>query len=219
MKKSVFSKLKLKERERLVYFLLRGMYPESIRTIPALEGFLYGIAITPDIAINEWLISEILADRMIEDEKEIDFIIEILFDAYVKLREKFLLKRLKFPFKIIPHKLTSKFERELQQWAYGFYSALHLRPDVWKLEYMDENSPEPPEELFPYLMNLQVICDLALADEIPELYKEFMENPEEDKYVVLAFVYSKIEEAVNSLIAYAQSLHESYFEQDFEEIE
>jgi len=218
MKKSIFSKLKLKEKERLINFLQRGEDPYSIRTLPALEGFLYGIAITPEISIHEW-IREIIADRVPEKNDEMNFIIEIILETYKKLREKFLLNRLKFPFKIKPHKLTSKFERELQQWAYGFYYALHLRQDVWKLEYMDENSPQPPDELLPYLMNLQVICDLALADEIPELYKEFMENPEEDKYIVLAFIYFKIEEAVNSIIAYAQSLQKDYFEQDFEEVE
>lgn len=213
MNQSIFSNLKVRQKEMLANFLIRGRGLDTITTIPALEGFLYGIAITPDISIYEWMISEIMYDRMIENHDEIDFIMEILLDAYTKLLEKFRLKRLKFPFKVTPEKLTSKFEWELQQWCLGFYYALKLRPHIWKLEYIDENiddenmdeDAKPPEELIPHVLNLQIIYNLAFAEEIPEMYGEFMQNPDHDK-AILAYSYFKIEEAVNSLIAYATKI-------------
>jgi yecA family protein len=210
MNKSIFSNLKANQKEMLANFLKRGEKPDTIKTIPELEGFLYGITITSDILPNEWL-TEVVADRVIENEEEKALIVGMILNAYHHLLEDFNAGRLKFPFKITPKNLTDEFEKIIQQWCKGFYYALHLRPKIWKLEYMEEDA-KPPDELMPYMLNLQIISNIVFAEELPEIYEDITKNPN-DIDAVLALSYVRLEEAINFFIAYAKSLKKDDFDQ------
>jgi yecA family protein len=127
--------------------------PETTLSYDELRGFLYGIAITPEvISPDEWLpviFGEEILD--IENEEQIFEMAGTLFAVLNKHIAAFHDNSLFMPFDMNDIK-EKDFER-IFEWTSGFEEALSLRPECW------EEQQDLTEEEQDHLMNSLVVVE------------------------------------------------------------
>lgn len=127
--------------------------PETTLSYDELRGFLYGIAITPDvISPDEWLpviFGEEILD--LENEEQIYEMAGTLFSVLNKHIAAFHDNSLFMPFDMSDIK-ENEFEK-IFEWTSGFEEALSLRPECW------EEQQELTEEEQDHLMNSLVVVE------------------------------------------------------------
>lgn len=127
--------------------------PETTLSYDELRGFLYGIAITPDvISPDEWL-PVIFGEEILDTEIE-EQVFEMagtLFSVLNKHIAAFHANSLFMPFDMNDIK-ENEFEK-IFEWTSGFEEALSLRPECW------EEQQEISEEEQEHLMNSLVVVE------------------------------------------------------------
>ena len=121
------------QKKQLTELLSHAVNKERVLTVTAVHGFLFALAITPErIRPREWL-PAVFGEEMLDvsDETERERRLKCLFSAYDKIVELNNESNLAFPYDI-PN-LTSKDLSDVQEWCYGYFKALLLRPDIWGL--------------------------------------------------------------------------------------
>lgn len=153
MKKSNNQILTNKQRELFSKLLKSVGDKEEVFTLMELEGFLFGLGITPDvISINEWL-PVIFDGKMPEFEgiEQAGLLIKNLMDAYIAYSNASHEGKLKYPFpEINDENISGRLLDEIRDWAYGLILALRLRPEIWHLDYIG-NIEEAPEDISKFL--------------------------------------------------------------------
>ncbi|MEW6428727.1 MAG: UPF0149 family protein [Thermodesulfobacteriota bacterium] len=168
-----------------------------------LLGFFFGLAITPaDIGTGEWL--EVAFARGLPDfesKAQEKTLMEALFRVLDDFFDAWDSGELAFPYDMEDPEGWS-FD-ELDEWAYGLYNALLLRPGCWdKGEGGDELTPEE-RELFD---SLAVVTAVADQDAAPD----YFEVPEDEKALddFWLDIFHSLPAAVDTLIAHARTLEE-----------
>jgi yecA family protein len=120
------------EKKHLAKLLKQAADPDSALTLEELHGFLFGLAITPEtVTPGEWL-PHVFGEEMasVRDEKEASFLLDRLFSVYNRLVAEQREGTLRFPATLGKASATPY----LEDWCYGLFLALTLRPQVWDIE-------------------------------------------------------------------------------------
>ncbi len=165
------------ERNTILDILSHAPEPEQTFTCDEISGFLFGLAITPDIILpNEWL--PIIFGGVFphfEQLEQLEDLSDTLITIYNRFTTAFHHNKLSFPFDIETldeDQLATVFE-----WTSGLEEALSLREDIWDPEEYPELSDKRKEELFYSMMAIQGMVDpLEVCDFFEELPDEVFEE-------------------------------------------
>lgn len=158
------------EERNLSTLLARAVNPDNALTLEGLHGFLFGLAIIPDIIMpSDWL-PGVFGEEMMnfKNKAEADKLMGHLFAAYNRINED---NELKFPFDM--EKLKKGDVERMQDWSYGLFLAMSLSPETWGMDDEDEevDDDDLSEEEQEVSAACGVIIGVAMPDEIPELFE------------------------------------------------
>ncbi len=199
------------ELTNLSALLSRAAKPEEALTVNELEGFLYCLAITPDMVMpSEWL-PAVFGEEMAEfsGQDEADRMLGHLFTAYNRFS---MLKdngKLAFPFDM-RRLVEEDILEDIEEWTRGFERAMRLRPDLWAPEG-DESEDESLAEPDPYTASFAIVLGIANPDDIPELFPKHQEVDEarnRDNNLLHARLFACLPEAIKRLQENAARLDE-----------
>ncbi len=146
---------------------------EKSFTLTGLEGFLFGLAITPDMILpSEW-IPVIFGEETPEfkTSEQLEVLIKNLMEAYNAYNDAFHKGTLHFPFNDIKvEEISEKVINEIEDWTDGFLIALMLRPEIWSPDYKNEESSEHIEAVS---VSLAIIFSVVSPENMYKLYKLF----------------------------------------------
>ncbi len=210
------------ERKTLKSYLALAPVPEYSFTYDELLGYIFGIAITPDIiAPSEWQ-PVIFGGDMVDFPSidQADSMLGCLTQVLNNAIGDFHNGKLVFPFNI--KELNEIQLEQLYDWISGFEEALTLREEIWDPEE-NPNLPErKKEELYHSLLTIQGIVDplevMDFFDKIPdEIFLEAFPDLDptltsRDAQVQL-FLLSSLPLAVHTLLEHAHTLEKKRQEQ------
>jgi yecA family protein len=121
------------EKKNLSRLLALATVPDDVLNLESLHGFLFGLAITPDmVKPSEWL-PFVFGEELLTftDEKKSEQLLETLFNVHDRFIDEREAGRLGFPFNY--DKLALEEMPRVQDWAFGLFLALGMRPGFWGL--------------------------------------------------------------------------------------
>ncbi len=189
-----------KQEKQLKKLLSLALMPEVTLSYNELTGFLYGIAITPDlIQPSEW-IPVIFGDDIPEYESEDQArqLLEVLLDVLNRHISGFQDGSLFIPFDM--ENLTDQDVDSVWEWTSGFDEALALRPECWE-EKQDGLSDEEIDHL---MYSLIVIEGIVHPDEAMDMFDNISATELEE--IGVALPESEIEKALQVQIYLLQAL-------------
>lgn len=173
-----------KESKGLKQLLACAVDQDEVLNLDSLHGFLYCLAILPDVIHpSEWL-SFVFGEEMLEvkDEAEANNLMGALFAAYNRLIKECDQGELVFPFDI--GKLKSSDPDRIRDWAYGFFLGINLRPEVWGFpadeDYDSHDIEEEDDEQTEAAACIAVLMGVAFPDKIADLFDEPAATSEEE---------------------------------------
>jgi len=125
----------------------REVNQREVRTLDGLHGFLFGLAITPELVLpGEWLPVIFGEGGPPIDDKKVGYrLLENLFLASNRIAQENQDGVLSFPF---CDPIKSKEVQRIQNWTNGLYLAISLRPEIWVKSYtVKAKSSEPYESI------------------------------------------------------------------------
>jgi yecA family protein len=165
------------DRRHLKELLSCASRAEDTLNPAELQGFLHGLAITPEvIRPGEWL-PMIFGEKQepFANEAEKSLFHENFSQTFHYLRELHRESRLAFPYKL---ELTSEeVVNDALDWDYGFCLALEMRPEIWFGNRPENDSDEAVAELYTCFA---VIRGLAYPEEAEEIFSEEWQSAEEE---------------------------------------
>ncbi len=196
------------ERENLQDLLRHAVKPEDAMSLDELEGYLFGVVITPDVTMpSEWF-GDIFGEEMaaFENEREGNRIFGYLMDAYNRLNARRLAGELSFPFDI--DALGTEGMERMRLWANGLEKALALRSGIWAPdEVLDAAEVDEDQEGDDVLTALMIVLGVARPDHVPEIFDNV--GPGEDEIAqVSAKLIALLPSAVETLQAFASEIEE-----------
>jgi yecA family protein len=198
--------LTTRERSGLQDLLSHAVKPAEAMTLEQLEGYLFGLAITPDVTQPiEWFLDifgEAFAEFVDADQANARF--ACLIDVYNRLNALCLQGELRFPFDF--NDIDPPMLERLRGWVAGLDRALALRSYLWLPdEVLDQ--PEMSEEDEEIMTCLMVVLGVAQPEKIPEIF-EGMEENGEDEQEVWAHLVGQLPQAVETLLEFSATLKE-----------
>ncbi len=156
-----------KEKQCIKKLLALAPEPKDTLTNNEITGFMFGLAMTPDIVSpSEWLPVIFGGEMPLFDSMEqMEQLTGGMMQLLNRLTAAFHHSKLKFPFTI--EKLSQKDFSILLAWAFGFEEALSLRENIWDPRSFRELSDKQREKLF-----FSRMIPLALVE--PEEVKDFL---------------------------------------------
>jgi uncharacterized protein len=149
----------------------REVNHREVRTLDGLHGFLFGLAITPELILSsEWL-PVIFGEGgpPIDDKKVGNRLLGNLFLASDRITHENQDGVLFFPF---GDQIKSKEVHRIQDWTSGFYLAIGLRPEIWGKRYtVNAKSSEPYESVSEITSCLSIIMGIAAPEKITEFIR------------------------------------------------
>jgi uncharacterized protein len=203
MKARLFS---AQEKKDITELLSKTVNPEEAFNLEELHGFLFGLAITPDlIKPSEWL-PVVFGEELFEFEtkEEAEEMMANLFRVYNRCNKEHHRGKLFFPFDI--GDLQTGDLTRISDWAYGLSISMTLRPDTWTISGEagdDERLTEDEEEL---VSSCGIIMGVADPDRIPEIFEREDFNPEanEKDLKLQATLFGLLPSAVATLQAHTR---------------
>jgi yecA family protein len=150
-------------------YLALAPNPEETFTFEELQGYLFGLAMTPGILLpSEW-VPVIFAYETppFDTLDQVEEMHRCLIQVYSKLAAQFQQNKLPFPFSL--EELDSDKMEELYAWVSGFEEALALKEEVWDPEENEEIPERTAQQLYHSLMTIQGLVD-------PSEVMDFFEN-------------------------------------------
>lgn len=190
------------EKKKLSQLLALATDPEEALNLEGLHGFLFGLAITPDMVNpSEWL-PFVFGEEMLtfDDEKKSTQLLETLFKAHGRLIDERETGKLGFPFNF--DKLTLEEMPRVRDWAFGLFLAIGVRPGIWglhdgKYEKMMERQEGPA-------WAAAVVSTVGLPETLDEAAEEAGdEATEAEKGRIYMKLVEQLPEAVATLIEHA----------------
>ncbi|MFQ5354434.1 MAG: UPF0149 family protein [Thermodesulfobacteriota bacterium] len=169
------------EKKNLSRLLSKAVNSDDALGLDELHGFLFGLAIIPDlISPSEWL-PVAFGEEMLEFESETEAgeMMGRLFETYNRLNMESREGKLRFPFDVGSLK-NGDIER-MGCWAYGLRSALSLRPGIFGLDDGFRREVGDSEDLEELSSALGVIMGVAGPEHIPEIFERMDFDPEADE--------------------------------------
>jgi uncharacterized protein len=197
-----------KEKKNLKKLLSRVVDPVEAFNLEALHGFLFGLAILPElIKPSEWLPIAFGEEMMeFESEAEADELMGHLFKICNRLSDENYSKRLFFPFDM--GALKKGDIPRIRDWTYGLYQAITLRYEIWEFRNRaEETITEEEQEI---VTSLGIIISVATPENIPEVFEKTEHNPDSNKsdLELEATLFALLPDAVATVQEYAKSISE-----------
>jgi yecA family protein len=196
--------LTIEERNGLQDLLSHAVNPVETMTLEQLEGYLFGLAITPEVTRPmEWFL-DIFGEAFarFDDAEQSNKRFACLTDVYNRLNTLRLQGELRFPFDL--DDIDPPMLKRLRGWVAGFDRALALRSYLWMPdEVLDQ--PEMNEDDEKIMTCLMVVLGVAQPDKIPEIFEEIEENGE-DEHEIWAHLVGQLPQAVETLLDYSGKL-------------
>jgi uncharacterized protein len=178
---------------------------EDVFNLEKLHGFLFGLAITPElIKPSEWL-PVVFGEEMMEfgNEEEAREMMVSLFLVCNRFYEEHHKGKLFFPFDI--GELETGYLTTISDWAYGLFQAMTLRPEIWTIGREDRDEGNLTEEEQELLSSCGIIIG-ADPDNVPEIFEKEDFDPEakEEDLHLQATLFAFLPSAVATLQAHAK---------------
>lgn len=146
--------------------------PEDTFSYEELEGFLFGLAMTPEVLMpSDWM--PLIFGGELPEFSSIELAQEVtqhLMEAYNKCIAAFHRQQLTFPFTI--ETLREDEFAPLYEWVSGFEEAIALHEELWDPEEYPDLSEAQKEELYHSIMTIQGLVDpmeaLEYFEDMPE---------------------------------------------------
>ncbi len=183
------------QKERIKELLDLADNKEEALTLTEFEGFLFGLAITPDVILpSEWM-RVVFGEEMVtfDSEEQANILMQELMGAYNAYTRAFHEGMLTFPFDM--EKLSSTMLDDIQEWAYGLLEALRMRPDIWYLDSEEsyENMPEYVKEV---ILSFCIVHGVVYPEEGRDLFiknDKSLDNEAESMLLILGSLPSAVE--------------------------
>jgi uncharacterized protein len=190
------------EQEQLQSFLDFALDADEAFNINQLEGFLFGIAMTPDTFVpSEWF-EAIFGEAGAEfpDQETADQQVIAMAHVLERFHQEFKNGRLRFPLLVSePDKATLA---KLKDWAVGFDRALATRAELWMPdEVLDKEEFSTEEDEL--MSSLMVVLGVAYPERIGEVFEI---DDEEQACEAWATLAGQLPLAVSQLQSHARHL-------------
>lgn len=157
------------EQKLIKNFLALSTNPEDTLSYDELLGYLFGLAMTPDIVLpSEWIPfifgGEGPTYKSMKQMEEMTGCLTRIYNRFVNLFQN---SRLEFPFDIVT--LSDKQIVTIYEWVSGLEEALALRDELWDPEEFPRLAKAKKEELYYSLMIIQGLVE-------PDQVMDFFEN-------------------------------------------
>lgn len=169
--------LTTKQKKNLKKLLAMAKEPDITFTYNELLGYMFGLAMTPDVIVpSEWMPMIFGGDLPeFESMDQMQKMTTSLMDLYNTSIADFQSHRLSFPFNIDNMQIGQI--EELYEWVSGFEEALALRDELWDPEEFPKLSEPNKAALYHSMMTIQGLVDPVEAveyfEEMPdELFEE-----------------------------------------------
>jgi uncharacterized protein len=197
-----------KEKKNLTKLLSRIVDPDDAFNREELHGFLFGLAILPElIRPSEWLPIAFGEEMMeFENEAEAEELMRYLFIICNRFYSENHDGKLFFPFNMDALK-TGELGR-IRDWTYGLYQAMLLRYEIWEFDSRDEATlTEEDQEI---VTSLGIIISIAAPESIPEVFNKTEHDPEtnDSDLELEATLFALLPDAVATVQEYAKSMSE-----------
>lgn len=189
--------------------------PEETFSYEELQGYLFGIAMTPDIILpSEW-VPVIFGGTMPQyrDTRQAEKMYGHLMKIYNTLVSRHNSGKLVFSFDL--ENLDETDLENLYQWISGFEEALALREELWDPEEFKWLSETNKQDIYHSLMTVQGLVDPAevadFTDTIPEelfreIFPEQTDEPYERELQIQFFFIASLPLAIKTLQDHSQNL-------------
>ncbi|MFT5702133.1 MAG: yecA family protein [Desulforhopalus sp.] len=187
--------------------------PEGTFTLEELQGYLFGLAMTPGLLLpSEW-VPVIFGDETppFDTEGQVEKMHSSLIQVYSKMSAQFQEKKLTFPFNL--NELNSEAVEELYDWVSGFEEALTLNEEAWDPEEYDDLPEQLVQQLYHSLMTIQGLVDpeevMDFFENMPteafqEVFPEADSSPEDREMQIQMFLLASLPLAVETLQNHAR---------------
>lgn len=194
--------LNAEEQEQLERFLAYALDQQEAFNIIQLEGFLFGIAMTPDTFVpSEWF-EAVFGSGGAEfpDQETADQLMIALAHVLERFHQMFKAGKLNLPVLLAePDKQTLA---RLSNWAVGFDRALATRPQLWMPdEVLDKQKFTDEDDAL--MSSLMIVLGVAYPSRIGEVFELDDEEQAREALVTLA---GQLPLAVAHLQAYARQI-------------
>lgn len=201
------------EASTLKNYLNLAPNPEGTFTFEELQGYLFGLAMTPGMLLPSDWVPVIFGDDapLFDTEDQVETMHSCLIQVYSKLSANFQEQLLEFPFDL--NNLDAESIEELYAWVSGFEEALSLAEEVWDPEEYTDLPKKHIEQLYHSLMTIQGLVDPAevmdFFENMPqEAFQEVFPNkensPEDREMQIQMFLLASLPLAVNTLQKHAR---------------
>jgi len=192
------------EKTALNALLAHAVNPKEAMCLDQLEGYLFGLAITPDSTEpGEWF-ADIFGESLaaFPDSAESDRLFAALTETILRLQALRKVSKLDFPFDLAMQKANDFLP--VKRWAAGLDKALARRAYLWMPEEALEKT-EMDEDREAVMNCLLIVLGVAHPEKLPELFEGVGEDAHEIKEVWRQLL-DQLALAVESLQDYADFL-------------
>lgn len=200
------------EKKDLTRLLSKAVNPDDVFNLEELHGFLFGLAITPElIKPSEWL-PVVFGEEMMEFESEEDAgeMLAPLFLVCNRFYDEHHKGKLFFPFDI--GDLDTGDLTRISNWAHGLHQAMALRPEIWTIGREERNEDDLTEDEQELVSSCGIIMGVADPDKIPEIFEKEDFDPEgnEEALNLEATLFALLPSAIATLQAHAKQKAEEH---------
>lgn len=213
------------ETSSLKNYLSLAPNPEGTFTFEELQGYLFGLAMTPGILLPSDWVPVIFGDEVpvFDTEDQVEAMHSCLIQVYSKLSADFQEQNLHFPFDL--NNMDSLSIEDLYAWVSGFEEALSLQEDVWDPEEFDQLPPKHTEQLYHSLMTIQGLVDPAevmdFFENMPleafqEVFPDQENSPDDREVKIQMFLLASLPLAVQTLQKHCRLVEGKLIEEEEE---
>lgn len=204
------------ESTTLQNFLDLAPDPEISFTFDELQGYLFGLAMTPGILLPSDWIPVIFGDLMPdfdENPEQVDEMHDCLIQVYSKMAADFQDRKLPFPFDL--HDMDPEDIEEIYSWASGFEEALALNDELWDPEEYPELPEHTKQKVYHSLMTVEGLVDptevMDVFENLPdeafaEVFPDMDASPDSREMQIQMFLLASLPLAVETLQNHARSV-------------
>lgn len=163
--------LTAEEKSALQALLAHAVRPQEALTLDQLEGYLFGIAITPDVTQPAEWFTDIFGEPLaaFADGGEADARFAPLQAVLARLGALHRQKALRFPFNLAA--FDDAMLARVREWAVGLDRALALRSWLWLSDEALDRSVMAAEDE-EVMHALMVVLGAGHPEQIPEIFEE-----------------------------------------------
>jgi len=201
------------ESSTLKNYLALAPNLEGTFTYEELQGYLFGLAMTPGILLPSDWVPVIFGDEspIFDSEGQVEAMHSCLIQVYSRLSAAFQKQKLTFPFDL--NDLDTDSIELLYAWVSGFEEALAIKEETWDPEEYDDLPEKHTEQLYHSLMTIQGLVDPAevmdFFENMPqeafqEVFPDRENSPEDREMQIQMFLLASLPLAIETLQGHAR---------------